>query len=187
AAHHVDVLGHRTARHAANHRHVVAAVDDDADQLAGRAVARQGDEAVADRLAGGELLDRGQAVVDGVGPAASAGEGKAAVGRRRRQLGGKARLALIDIADAEAAAGGEVAAHHVDVLGHRTARRAADHRHVVAAVDDDADQLAGRAVARQGGEAVADRLAGGELLDRGQAVVDGVGPAANAGEGKAAV
>ena len=65
-----------------------------------------------------------------------------------------------------------------DVLGHRTDVHAADHRHVIGAVDGDGDELAGGAVGGDRGEAVGDRLAGAELLDRGLAVVGGVGPVA---------
>ena len=65
-----------------------------------------------------------------------------------------------------------------DVLGHRAGVHAADHRHVVGAVDGDGDELARGAVAGDSGEAVGDRLAGAELLDRGLAVVGAVGPAA---------
>ena len=102
-------------------------------------------------------------------------------------LGGEARLALVGIGDGERAGGGEVASHHVDVLGDRAGGDAADQRHVVGAVDGHADQLAGGAVAGQGGEAVGEGLAQVELLDRALAVVGGVAPGAVGGQAEGAV
>src|SRR4030095_12137380 len=85
-------------------------------------------------------------------------------------------LALVDIGDGESAVGGEVAGADRDVLLDAVGRHPADHRHVGGAVDGDGDDLAGGAVARNRGEAVGDRLAGAELLDRGLAVAGGGGP-----------
>ena len=98
--------------HAADHRHVVGAVDGDGDDLAGGAVAGDRGEAVGERLAGAELLDRRLAVVGGVGPGAVGGEREGAVAVAaggaglRREIG----LALIDVGDGERAAGRQVAA-----------------------------------------------------------------------------
>src|SRR5213075_412144 len=175
-----DILGHRTGADAADHGHVVGAVDGHGDQLAGAAVAGHGGEGVGDRLAGAELLDRGLAVVGAVGPVARGveREGAVAVAAGGAGLGGEIGLPLIDIGDGQRAAGGDVAGDDADILGHRTGADAADHGHVVGAVDGHGDQLAGAAVAGHGGEGVGDRLAGAELLDRGLAVVGAVGPVA---------
>ena len=143
----VDVLGHRAGADAADHRHVVGAVDGDGDELAGGAVAGDGGEAVGDRLAGAELLDRGLAVVGGVGPVAVGieREGAVAVAAGGAGLGGEVGLALVDVGDGERAAGGQVAGDDGDVLGDRAGADAADHRHVVGAVDGDGDVLRGYA------------------------------------------
>ena len=82
ARHGADILGHRAGRRARDHRHVVGAVDRHRDQLAGRAVGRHRREAVGDRLAGAQLLDRRLAVVGRVGPVAGRIEREGAVGRR---------------------------------------------------------------------------------------------------------
>ena len=90
---------------------VVGAVDGDGDELAGGAVAGDGGEAVGDRLAGAELLDRGLAVVGGVGPVAGGieREGAEAVAAGVLACGGEIGLALIDVGDGQRAAGGQVA------------------------------------------------------------------------------
>ena len=154
-----------------------------------RAVGGDGGEAVGDGLAGAELLDCGLAVVGGVGPVAggSEREGAVAVAAGGAGLRGEIGLALIDVGDGERAAGRQVAGDDGDVLGHRAGGDAADHRHVVGAVDGDGDDLAGGAVGGDGGEAVGDGLAGAELLDRGLAVVGGVGPVAGGIEREGAV
>src|SRR5262245_15520751 len=92
----------------------------------------------------------------------------------RREIG----LAGIDVGDGERSAGEDVAGDDIDVLGHVTGAHAADHRHLVGAVDGDGDDLAGGAIARDRGEAVGERLAGTELLDRRLAVVSRIGPRA---------
>src|SRR6266404_3361571 len=138
-----DILGHRTGGNAADHRHVVGAVDGDGDDLAGGGVAGDGGEAIGDRLGGAELLDRAQAVVDGVGPVAGGIEREGALGPGDAGVRGEIGLAGIDVGDGERAAGGEVAGNNRDILGHRTGGNAADHRHVVGAVDGDGDDLAG--------------------------------------------
>ena len=145
-----------------------------------RAVAGDGGEAIGERLTVAELLDRGLAVVGGVGPAAVGGEreGAVAVAAGGGGLRGEIGLAGIDVDDGERAGGRQVAGDDIDVLGHRAGVHAADHRHVVGAVDGDGDQLAVGAVAGDGGEAIGERLTVAELLDRGLAVVGGVGPAA---------
>ena len=48
----------------------------------------------------------------------------------------------VDVGDGERAGGGEFAGDDADVLGHRAGGDAADHRHVVGAVDGDGDDLA---------------------------------------------
>src|SRR2546423_11995919 len=65
---------------------------------------------------------------------------------RSAGLGGEIGLPLIDIGDGQRAAGGDVAGDDADILGHRTGADAADHGHVVGAVDGHGDQLAGAAV-----------------------------------------
>src|SRR5262245_17380138 len=92
----------------------------------------------------------------------------------RREIG----LAGIDVGDGERSAGEDVAGDDIDVLGHVTGAHAADYRHVVGAVDGDGDDPAGGAIARDRGEAVGERLAGTELLDRRLAVVSRIGPRA---------
>src|SRR5262249_57042194 len=57
-----------------------------------------------------------------------------------------------------------------------TGAHAADYRRVVGAVDGDGDDPAGGAIARDRGEAVGERLAGTELLDRRLAVLSPIGP-----------
>ena len=184
-----DILGHRTGGDAADHRHVVGAVDGDGDELAGGAVAGDGGEAVGDRLAGAELLDRGLAVVGGVGPVAGGGEREGAVALLPAVPAWAVKLDWPWSTSAMVSAPPVVRlpAATADILGHRTGVHAADHRHVVGAVDGDGDELAGGAVAGDGGEAVGDRLAGAELLDRGLAVVGGVGPVAGGIEREGAV
>ena len=86
-------------RRAADHRHVVGAVDRHRHQLAGRAVGRHRREAVGDRLAGAQLLDRRLAVVGRVGPVArrSQREGAVAVRPAVAGLGREVGLALVDV------------------------------------------------------------------------------------------
>src|SRR5207248_3208713 len=155
-----DVLGDRTGGNPADRRHVVGAVDGDGDGLAGGAVAGDGGERVGDRLAGAELLDRGLAVVGGVGRAAVAGGREGAVAAGRSGLRSEVALAAIDVGHALHDALPIFAADGGDVLGDRTGGNPADRRHVVGAVDGDGDGLAGGAVAGDGGERVGDRLAG---------------------------
>src|SRR6202012_4243444 len=168
---------------------VIGAVDGDGDDLAGGAVGGDGGEAVGEGLALAELLDGGLAVVGGVGPVAGGieGEGAVAVVACGCGLGGEIGLALVDVGDGEGAAGGEVARNKVHVFGDAAGRDAADHRHVIGAVDGDGDDLAGGAVGGDGGEAVGDRLAGAEPLDGGFGVLSAVVPAAVGGEREAAV
>ena len=120
-----DVFGHRAGGHAADHRHVVGAVDGDGDDLAGGAVGGDGGEAVGDGLAGAELLDCGLAVVGGVGPVAvgSEREGAVAVAAGGAGLRGEIGLALIDVGDGQRAAGARFAADDGDVFRHRAGGR----------------------------------------------------------------
>ena len=112
-------------------------------------------------------------------PSVAEGEGAVAVaaggGGLRREVG----LALIGVGDGQRTAGRQIAARRqLTSSVTEPVLHAADHRHVVGAVDGDGDELAGGAVAGDSGEAVGDRLAGAELLDRGLAVVGAVGPVA---------
>src|SRR5262249_56797939 len=91
-------------------------------------------------------------------------------------LGREIGLAGIDVGDGERSAGEDVAGDDIDVLGHVTGAHAADYRRVVGAVDGDGDDPAGSAIARDRGEAVGERLAGTELLDRRLAVLSPIGP-----------
>src|SRR2546421_5749808 len=88
-----------------SHRHVVGAVDGDGDELAGGAVARDGGEAVGDRLAGAELLFPSLARVAGVDPVGSGVvcEGDVAVGAGGTGLGSETGLALVGVGDGERA------------------------------------------------------------------------------------
>src|SRR5207237_1092128 len=74
-----DILGDRAGADAADHRHVVGAVDGDGDDLAGGAVAGDGGEAVGDRLAAFPTRRASDLVVGAVGPAAVGGEREGAV------------------------------------------------------------------------------------------------------------
>src|SRR5205807_1569742 len=108
-------------------------------------------EAVGERLAGAELLDRALAVVGAVGPVAVGAEreGAEAVAAGGAGLRGEIGLAGIDVGDGEVAAGGQVGdddAVGAVVLGHTSGVHAADHRGVVGAVDGDGDELAVGAV-----------------------------------------
>ena len=87
---------------------VVGAVDGDGDDLAGRTIERDRGEAVGDRLAGAELLDRGLAIVGSVGPVAQGveREGAVAVVAGGGGLDGEIGLALVDIGNGKRAAGG---------------------------------------------------------------------------------
>src|SRR5205085_19402 len=140
-------------------------------ELRGGAVAGDGGEAVGERLADAKLLDRGLAVVGAVGPAAVGGQGEGAVGAGGRGLRCEVGLALVDIGDGELAGGGEVAGADRDIPLAGAARNPADHRRAVPARRAADLELRGGAVAGDGGEAVGERLADAELLDRGLAVV----------------
>src|SRR5213079_104397 len=172
------IFGDGAGGDAADHGGVVGAVDGNGDELACGAVGGDGGEAVGDRLAGAELLDRGLRVVSGVGPAAVGGEreGAVAVAAGGAGLRGEIGLALIGVGDGQRAAGGQVAGGDGHIFGDGAGGDAADHGGVVGAVDGDGDELACGAVGGDGGEAVGYRLAGAELLDRGLRVVSGVGP-----------
>src|SRR5205085_2935299 len=124
-----------------------------------------------------------------VGPAAVGGEREdaVAVAAGAAGLGGEMGLALIDVGDGERAAGAEAAGEDADILGDRSGADAADHRHVVGAVDGDGDDLAGGAVAGYGGEAVGDRLSGAVSLHGALPIFGAVGPAAVGGEREDAV
>src|SRR5437763_8875188 len=89
-------------------RRVVGAVDGDGDELACGAVGGDGGEAVGDRLAGAELLDRGLAIVGGVGPVAGGieREGAVAVAAGGAGLRGEIGLALVGVGDGERTAVG---------------------------------------------------------------------------------
>src|SRR5262249_16216007 len=176
----IEVSGRVTGVHAADHRHVVGAVDGDGDDLAGSAIARDRGEAVGERLAGTELLDRRLAVVSRIGPRAVGREreGAEAIAAGRAGLRREIGLAGIDVGDGERSAGGDVAGVAIDVLGHAAGALAADYRHVVGAVDGYAYAPACGSIARDGGEAVGERLAGTELLDRRLAVVGRISPRA---------
>ena len=122
------------------------------------------------RLAGAELLDRRLAVVGGVGPGAVGGEreGAVAVAAGGAGLGREAGLALIDVGDGERAAGGQVAGDRPPTSSVTApVRDAADHRHVVGAVDGDGDVLRDNAavlVVECDGVDFVHGLAGGEWL-----------------------
>src|SRR5439155_457020 len=146
----------------------------------GAAVAGDRGKGVGDRLAGAQLLDRALAVIGRVGPAAvrRQRERAVAVAAERACLLRERGLPGIRLPDAERAAGGDVAGHHIDVLAHRAGVHAAACREVFAPALHDALPISGAAVAGDRGKGVGDRLAGAELLDRALAVIGRVSPAA---------
>ncbi len=174
------VFGDAAGDGAAEDGEVVGAGDRDSDDLAGAAVGTGGGEAVAERGAGGEGLDRGLRVGGAVGPVAGRVHGKRAIAVAAGDagLGEEAGLSAVDVDHGERAAGDEVAADDGGVFGDATADDAADDGNVVAAGDGDGDDLAGAAVGADGGEAVGERGTGGELLDRGLGVAGAVAPVA---------
>src|SRR5207253_1129099 len=133
----IDVLGHVTGAHAADYRHVVGAVDGDGDDPAGRAIARDRGEAVGERLAGTELLDRRLAVVSRISPRAVGREreGAEAIAAGRAGLRREIGLAGIAVVFPYTSLFRSVACDDIDVLGHVTGAHAADYRHLVGAVD----------------------------------------------------
>src|SRR5262249_47681500 len=157
----IDVLGHAAGAHAADYRHVVGAVDGDGDDPAGGAIARDRGEAVGERLAGTELLDRRLAVVGRISPHAVGRQREGAEAIAVGCAGLRREIALVGFAagDGARSAGEDVAGDDIDVLGHVTGAHAADYRHVVGAVDGDGDDPAGGAIARDRGEAVGERRA----------------------------
>jgi len=99
------------------------------------------------------------------------------VAARGAGLDREGRLALVHVGNAQHAAG-----HQGDGGDARRSIVFADrargctpprHRHVVGAVDGDGDQLARGAIEGDRGEAVGERLAGAQLLDRRLRVVGG--------------
>src|SRR5205085_2462080 len=140
---------------AADHRHVVGAVDGDADELAGGAVEGDRGEAVGERSEERRVGEECRAGGGRVAPVDGGVEGEGTVGPGGAGLRHEARLALVDIGDRQGYAGCQVVAVvGLDFLADAAGGDAADHRHVVGAVDGDADELAGGAVEGDRGEAV---------------------------------
>src|SRR5262245_7634079 len=150
-----------------DHEGVVGAVDGDGDDPAGGAIARDRGEAVGERLAGGELLDRGQAVVGRMGPRAvgRVREGAEAIAAGLSGSRRKMWLAGMAVSEGLRSVGVRGASEDIEVVVKVNRAHAADYGDVVGAVDGDGDDPAGSAIARDRGEAVGERLAGTELLD----------------------
>src|SRR5207237_1216212 len=109
--HHTHSLHDALPIYAADYRHVVGTVDGDGDELAGAAVAGDRRKGVGDRLAGAQLLDRALAVIGRVSPAAVRRQRERAVAVAAQRAGLRREIGLpgIHVADAERAAGGDVA------------------------------------------------------------------------------
>jgi len=96
-------------------------------------------------------------------------EGAVVVAPRGARLDGEGRLALVHVGNAQHAAGHQGDggdARRAIVFADAARADPADHRYVVGAVDGDRDLLARGAIEGDRGEAVGERLAGAQLLDR---------------------
>ena len=143
-----DVFRHRAAGNPPDHRHVVGAVDCDSHHLTGAAVGRNRGEAVGNGVGGAKLLNRGLAVVGAVGPGTVRGERECAIAVAAAGTGlrRETRLVLINVGDGERATGRQVIGDNCNIFRNAAGDDAADHRHVIGAVDGDSHHLAGGAV-----------------------------------------
>src|SRR5205823_4708471 len=125
------------------------AVDGDVDDLAGGAVRSEERRVGEDHSAGGQRLDVGGGVVEGVVPRPGQRvEGEAAIGAgqrgRKRRL--EVVLAGVDVGNRQRAAHGLERGGGVGHPSGGGGRGAADRGAVIGAVDGDVDDLAGGAV-----------------------------------------
>ena len=169
-----NVFRHAARETATDHRHVIGAMDGYGDELAVAAVAGHRGEAVGQRLASAELLDRGLGVVAAVSPIAVGGERERAVvvAARGAGLDCEIGLASIHIGDGQCAARGQITGHNAGsavVFSHAADRDAPDHRHVIRTRDGDVDLLVNDAsvlVVQRDGEAFDLGLAGAQRRNR---------------------
>src|SRR2546423_517920 len=155
-------------------------MDGDGDDLVGGAIAGDRGEAVSERLAGTEMLDRGQAVVGRIGPRAVGREreGAEAIAAGRAGLHREIGLAGIDVGRAEEPTAGHQALAYLEGRLLLARAHAADRRHIVGAVDGDGDFFFFNDTATTEIYALSLHDALPILLDRGQAVVGRIGPRA---------
>ena len=98
------ILRHRACGRAGDRGRVVASGDGDVDLLRRRAVRRLHGQRVVHNLAGGERLNVGGCIIEGVAPHSRVGiERECAVGRGQRQRGLEVILAGIDVGNRQRA------------------------------------------------------------------------------------